>query len=289
MPSQGDDMKDRQLIDAICAQLLAQPAAYVDRNGDAPYTTAFWDREQLRVPPASEAQLQVTEAQLGFPLPPFLRALYSRVANGGRGLGPANEFYGAEGGWPNQTSGHDLTIGQLASRTGWRLHERIEVALIQNPGHCVVGDELPDGFIEVADWGCGLSVHVDRHMGRVYLVGPGGSIPTSGEEEIYLRSIELLAPSLAEWFRRWLDPTHEDVPTEVGDLPTDSVDVSGLEDPDLVWRGLYQFEPVKLEEPEPLEGDDLPWWYDAGSQPIDYWLDSVDGVPSAPEDQPPDD
>jgi len=38
-------------------------------------------------PPATEDQLLATEAALGFPLPPLLRALYAQVANGGFGFG----------------------------------------------------------------------------------------------------------------------------------------------------------------------------------------------------------
>lgn len=38
-------------------------------------------------PPASEADLAATEAQLGFALPPELRQFYTEVANGGVGMG----------------------------------------------------------------------------------------------------------------------------------------------------------------------------------------------------------
>lgn len=38
-------------------------------------------RRGFTYPPASEEQLRATEAALGFPLPPFLRALYAEVAN----------------------------------------------------------------------------------------------------------------------------------------------------------------------------------------------------------------
>src|SRR5579864_3322446 len=38
-------------------------------------------------PPVSEEQIQDAEKNLGFPLPPFLRYLYTRIANGGFGPG----------------------------------------------------------------------------------------------------------------------------------------------------------------------------------------------------------
>jgi len=125
MFSRRDAHDEQAVTDAICAQPLAQPAAYAAPTGDASHTTAFWANEQVRVRPASEAQLHATEEQLGFPPPPFLRALYSRVANGGYGLGPANDSYGAQGGWPTRYRAEERTIGQLASRSGWRMHERI--------------------------------------------------------------------------------------------------------------------------------------------------------------------
>jgi hypothetical protein len=55
----------------LCARLDAH----------APYTLKF------EYPPAMEDQLLATEAALGFPLPPLLRAFYAEVANGGFGFG----------------------------------------------------------------------------------------------------------------------------------------------------------------------------------------------------------
>jgi len=293
MFSRRDAHDEQAVIDATCAQLLAQPAAYAAPTGDASYTTAFWECDQIRVRPASEAQLHATEEQLGFPLPPFLRALYSRVANGGYGLGPANDFYGAEGGWPNRYRAEERTIGQLASRSGWRMHERIEAALMRHPGHYVLSDESPDGFIEVADYGCAISAQVDRHTGRVYHVGPGAVIPLADGEELFLRGIEFVAPSLAEWFRRWLDPTSGSAAFEDELVMPDDVDVSGLEDPDIVWRGLYRLE-LESAEPEDWEatsGDELPWWDGAVLGPDKDWIaseDDVQDVQCAPEDGTPD-
>jgi hypothetical protein len=50
-----DDLDEYHLIDEICVRLLAQPARYVHLDGPLPFTTATWEDEQLRVPPASEA------------------------------------------------------------------------------------------------------------------------------------------------------------------------------------------------------------------------------------------
>ena len=52
----------------------------------------------LAFPSATEEQLQETEEWLGFPLPPLLRLLYTRVANGG--FGPGYGITGVIGGCP---------------------------------------------------------------------------------------------------------------------------------------------------------------------------------------------
>jgi hypothetical protein len=49
-------------------------------------------------PPATKARVVAAERQLGFRLPELLRAVYTGVANGGFGLGPAYGFIGVQGG-----------------------------------------------------------------------------------------------------------------------------------------------------------------------------------------------
>jgi|GEM_PF-3865027 len=60
-----------------------------------------WHQEQgipLEYPPATEQQVRETEAELGAPLPPLLRMIYTEVANGGNLLSPLHEFFGVAGG-----------------------------------------------------------------------------------------------------------------------------------------------------------------------------------------------
>lgn len=54
-------------------------------------------------PPATEGQIQTTEAQPGFPLPPLLKALYTHVTNGG--FGPGAGLRGIAGGYGSVESG----------------------------------------------------------------------------------------------------------------------------------------------------------------------------------------
>src|SRR5260370_8919436 len=58
-------------------------------------------RATFTFPPATVDQLQETETLLGFALPPFLRALYAEIANGG--FGPTYGLRGAVGGFADAT------------------------------------------------------------------------------------------------------------------------------------------------------------------------------------------
>src|SRR5262245_1912310 len=55
--------------------------------------------------PATEDQLRLTEARLGFALPAALRAVYALVANGGDVFGDGYVLYGGVGGYPGDDNG----------------------------------------------------------------------------------------------------------------------------------------------------------------------------------------
>ena len=136
-------------------------------------------------PPATEAQLRQTEAELGFPLPADLRRLYTEVTNGGIDVGPVYEFFGAAGGFPCAHAwSMPRTIGQLVSRSGWRWHPRIEEALLRYPGRPVYAPAKPDGFVTVGDMGCGIALVVDGVTGRMYTSG-GGWAPDGETGEVF--------------------------------------------------------------------------------------------------------
>ncbi len=58
-------------------------------------------KTHFQFPTASLAQLQKTEMLLGFALPPFLRMIYTKIANGG--FGPAYGIRGAIDGFADAT------------------------------------------------------------------------------------------------------------------------------------------------------------------------------------------
>jgi hypothetical protein len=66
----------------------------------------------LAFPPATEQQIRETEQQLGFPLPPLLRLLYTQIANGG--FGPGYGIIGVAG-------GVDYPYGSIARRYRWEV------------------------------------------------------------------------------------------------------------------------------------------------------------------------
>ncbi|MCX5195048.1 SMI1/KNR4 family protein [Streptomyces sp. NBC_00249] len=106
---------------------------------------------------------------LGFPLPPLLAALYTRVGDGG---------FGPERGLLPLRRAVEAYEAQRAS--GWR---------------------WPEGVLPVADFGCALYACVDcrSDTAQVLLFDPN-----SGEPEL---AWSIDTPSLEGWLRGWLDGT----------------------------------------------------------------------------------
>jgi hypothetical protein len=161
----------------------------------------------------------------------------------------------------------ERTIEEQASASGWRLHPRIEEALLRHPRSYVISDSIPDGFLHVAG-DSEISVEIDAHTGRVYRIGGWGWLPDRppdaplGSFELF--SIELYAPSLGEWFARWIDDTWHGGPHAFELLP-EMVDTSGQPDPETVWRELYRFGPdfaLRPDDADDNAGDD--WGDDWG-------------------------
>src|SRR6266446_3071138 len=71
------------------------PDAFRGRRAAEPGKHLFL--QSFAFPPATEAQVQRTEALLGFLLPPLLRSLYRELANGG--FGPGGGLRGAVEGY----------------------------------------------------------------------------------------------------------------------------------------------------------------------------------------------
>jgi hypothetical protein len=77
---------------------MSDPLCHIRTRAEDPRTRT--DRADLApprlVPPASPEQIEATEASLDFPLPEFLRRVYTEIANGG--FGPGLGLIGVPGG-----------------------------------------------------------------------------------------------------------------------------------------------------------------------------------------------
>jgi hypothetical protein len=256
-------------------------------------------------PPATDEQLRATAERLGFPLPVDLRRLYAEVANGGLNLGPVQVFHGAIGGCGVNPRywGYGPTIEELASMSGWRLHPRIEEALLRHPGRYVIADSTPEGFIWLGE-DSELSLKIDGMTGRLYYTEfwgafsdePPGRARVTGPSN--LLSIEAIAPSLSAWFARWLDDRREQL--DEGPLLPEMVETADVPEPDAIWRGLYRIGPDWRMYPEETDlahdaAHALYWSYitDAESgdvaSDIDLDLDLDAGDPGSPAGDLPND
>lgn len=132
-------------------------------------------------PPVSERELAAAEAQLGFTLPPLVRALYSQVANGGYGPG-----YGVI-----QLAGDELSL--VESRK--RMDEENE----DSPG----GEWWPEQLVEFVNWGCHYFSGMDctRPHCPIFFYDHDRAIGDMTVADCLFPE----ADSLAEWLTAWLD------------------------------------------------------------------------------------
>jgi len=216
----------------------------------------------LYCPPATEEQVRATEAELGVPLPPLLRMLYTEVANGGNLLPRHDLFFGVGDRQPDTViDDFGRTIGRM-SWSGWRLHPCMAQALERFPGYRVFSDACPEGFLTLSlelGW---TALEYDLPTGRIYLTRPGPEIPSEdpGEDLGWLTEIEYEASSLEECLNVMLDGTlytHTRAGRDISDKDVDSfIESSCSDDPRAVWRGLYRFSPGFFTPKEP----DLDEW-----------------------------
>jgi hypothetical protein len=176
-------------------------------------------------PPATERQLRATEERLGFPLPNDLRLLYTHVGNGGLHLGICHTFHGAIGGcreyaWARSDG---RTFEALVSHGGWRLHPRIEEALLRHPDRYIIVDSMPEGFLWIAE-DSEIMVELDPATGRVYSREGRVYLPDKSPEieegSFDLLTLQLYAPSLGAWFELWLDKARGSRCIQVSAMPS---------------------------------------------------------------------
>lgn len=179
------------------------------------------DRSKSQIglyPPAKEEQLRLTEERLGFSLPSALRLLYQEVGNGGDNFGDGYPINGVVGGFPENekdvTWACSFTIDQVVSRSGWRLNDRVAVALQRYPGAYIECEKAPDRFVQIAHSDCTMSVELDGWTGALYTGACGQSVqeywvglgftPPPDSEHAHMTRISFLAPCVESWIERML-------------------------------------------------------------------------------------
>jgi len=129
-------------------------------------------------PPVSEETLAAAESRLGFPLPPLVGSLYTRVADGGYGPG-----YGVI-----QLDGHDYTL----------VESRLRMNLETVPEWI-----WPERLVEFVNWGCHYFSGIDcAHPScPVFFYNPDSAVGDASLADCLIRE----ADSLEEWLSAWLD------------------------------------------------------------------------------------
>ncbi|MFB7914099.1 SMI1/KNR4 family protein [Streptomyces sp. NPDC056061] len=152
-------------------QLLAA-AAETTRSAEHPLPAPLRDEDVRRA-----------EAALGFPLPPLLAALYTRIANGG--FGPAYGLMPLIG--ERAPGGEESAVAQYLAHRRDATEEG--------------GWPWPEGVLPICSLGCGMYSCVDcRSEHTAVLLFE----PNVGEPE---HAWYVDRPGLAEWLRDWLDGT----------------------------------------------------------------------------------
>lgn len=156
-------------------------------------------RRNFEFPPASEEQLQETEKQLDFSLPPLLRELYATLANGGfgpgGGLSGVLNGYGTQGtGFYPQTETTLLALYQFNSQKGTfqlpQTEKPQDYLFLQIPY-----GEWPYKLLSLCDLGCVQDACVDEHE-RMFM-----KMAIEDDEKYGLFRLPW---TLEEWLWRWV-------------------------------------------------------------------------------------
>jgi hypothetical protein len=183
-------MHYQSLCDAIIQRCAAQQWYGPDFWGP-PHTSEVHDacRRDFEFAPATEKQVRETEELLGFALPAVLRALYTRIANGG--FGPAYGFRGIQGGNP-QRGGTILEFFSHVDTTFFSLKD--DDVQPEKAGFFPY-ERRPRSLVPLIDWGCGSDVSLDCTSGHVLQYN-------IWDDKSY--QLVYMADSLENWLHRWL-------------------------------------------------------------------------------------
>lgn len=148
--------------------------------------------------PATEEQLQETEARLGFSLPSLLRGLYTHVANGG--FGPGTGLRGANGGYAGIYLDQDGTVAAQGYENTfdyatYQKHASESAARGENAHMRVPAGEALRHLLQICDLGCCMEACVDDQE-RMFIVAP--------LENDAFYALEQMPWTFEEWLWRWV-------------------------------------------------------------------------------------
>ncbi len=126
----------------IIEQLKAQVAA-ARPNADHGFFDWWHDPKSYLLPTASPELIIATESELGFALPPLLKAIYREVGNGGQLLGPG--LLGLPGGYDTK-NGQDIVSSSKAMASFLPWWERFVVICDRGCSMCSCIDCTDDDF-----------------------------------------------------------------------------------------------------------------------------------------------
>lgn len=134
--------------------------------------------------PANLDVVEIAEKELGFPLPPILREIYLKVANGG--IGPGYKILGVNGG---QISDEGDSISELYTALGRFDPEDPEW-------------KWPEGLVPFCHWGCAIYSCFDAKKEGYPIVWFDPNMREIGEpmEQQFIPH----KSSLIEWLEGWL-------------------------------------------------------------------------------------
>lgn len=209
----GTRLTDSHLIARIRQKCTADHwyGAYLDNpeqlhvSDDDPRRVAFV------YAPATQEQVQATEAALGVALPSLLKMLYTRLANGG--FGPGAGLRGIIGGYGTPTppfdeySTDDTIVGYDAY---YKSHARpVNLAVFDShwsptiegdrPRLLLPFDQWPQGMLCLCDLGCVQEVCYHSASNRLFL-----NACTQERGEAF-HVLSLMPCTLEQWLDAWLD------------------------------------------------------------------------------------
>jgi hypothetical protein len=158
-----------------------------------------WSQYEEWYGPLVEEEVEESEALLGFPLPSFVRRLYTQVGNGGFGPG-----YGGVLGLVHGAT-DESNLNAVERYRGWLEWQPDPGDYALEPDAVVVPWEWPRGVLAICHWGCAIYSCIDCNHPDVPVLRFRQDCyhPTVAVRDLMAPA----SPSFAAWLEAWLAGT----------------------------------------------------------------------------------